>query len=95
MNALWLAGSLFVVTLTLVIWQPRGLKIGVSAVMGAIVAVLLGIVSLNDVWQVTHIVWDATLAFIGIILISMVLDELGFFEWAAIHMGHLAAGNGH
>jgi len=95
MNALWLAGSLFVVTLTLVIWQPRVLKIGVSAVMGAIVAVLLGIVSLNDVWQVTHIVWDATLAFIGIILISMVLDELGFFEWAAIHMGHLAAGNGH
>ncbi len=90
-----LAFGLFLVTLVLIIWQPRGLSIGTTAVGGAIAALLLSVVSWQDVWEVTLIVWDATLAFIGIILLSMVLDEIGFFEWAAIKMAHLSRGSGH
>ncbi|MGM0533817.1 MAG: arsenic transporter [Campylobacterota bacterium] len=85
----------FAATLLLVIVQPKGLQIGTSAVLGAIVALALGIVSFGDVGIVTSIVWDATLAFIGIIILSMVLDEIGFFEWCAIKMAKLSGGSGH
>ena len=86
---------IFLVTLVFVIWQPRGLQIGTTAVLGAIVALVVGVVNMGDVFTVIDIVWDATLAFIGIIILSMVLDEIGFFEWSAIKMAKLSGGSGH
>ncbi len=85
---------IFAATLTLVIWQPRGLGIGWSATGGAVVALLAGVIQVGDIPTVWHIVWNATGAFIAVIIISLLLDKAGFFEWAALHMARWGGGHG-
>ncbi|CQJ47165.1 arsenic transporter [Yersinia rohdei] len=89
-----LAGAIFVLTLVLVIWQPRGLGIGWSAMLGAILALLTGVVHIGDIPVVWQIVWNATATFIAVIIISLLLDESGFFEWAALHVARWGNGRG-
>ena len=85
---------IFLVTIVLVIWQPRGLGIGWSAMLGAALALLSGVVHLGDIPTVWQIVWNATATFIAVIIISLLLDEAGFFEWAALHVARWGDGRG-
>ena len=89
-----IAFLIFLATLVLVIWQPRGLGIGWSAAIGAALALATGVVQPADVPVVWGIVWNATATFIAIIIVSLLLDEAGFFEWAALHVARWGGGHG-
>ena len=85
---------IFLLTLIFVIWQPKGLGIGWSACAGAAVALASGVIHWTDIPLVWHIVWNATATFIAIIIISLLLDKAGFFEWAALHVARWGDGRG-
>lgn len=89
-----IALSIFILTLTFVIWQPKGLSIGWSASLGALLSLLAGTIEFSDIPVVWNIVWNATATFIAIIIISLLLDEVGFFEWASLHIARWGKGNG-
>jgi arsenical pump membrane protein len=89
-----LAACIFILTLAMVIIQPRGLGVGWSAAGGALLALALGVVHIGDIAAVWHIVWNATATFIAIIITSLILDEAGFFKWCALHVARWGRGHG-
>jgi arsenical pump membrane protein len=86
--------AVFAVTLFLMIKRPFGLKLGYAAGIGAAASLLLGTVSLGQAAQAFLDIWDAALAFLGIIALSVTLDVMGFFRWAALRVVKLAGGAG-
>lgn len=88
------ASLIFLLTITLVIWQPKGLGVGWSATLGAVLALIFGVVHLSDIPLVWQIIWNATGTFVALIIISLLLDEAGFFNWAALHVARWGRGSG-
>ena len=67
---------------------------GWSAAFGAGLALLSGVVHVGDIPVVWQIVWNATATFIAVIIISLLLDESGFFAWTALHVARWGNGKG-
>ena len=86
--------AVFVATFFLMIKRPRGLRLGYAAGIGAVASLLLGTVSLGQAATSFLDIWDAALAFLGIIALSVTLDAMGFFRWAALRVVKLANGSG-
>ncbi len=85
---------IFSVTLFLMIKRPFGLRLGYAAGFGAAASLLLGTVSLGQAAHSFIDIWDAALAFLGIVALSVTLDAMGFFKWAALRVVKTAKGSG-
>jgi arsenical pump membrane protein len=88
------AVAVFAVTLFLMIKRPFGLRLGYAAGIGAAASLLLGTVSLGQAAESFLNIWDAALAFLGIVALSVTLDAMGFFRWAALRVVKMAGGSG-
>lgn len=86
--------SVFAFTLFLMIKRPKGINLGLAAGVGAVLSLLLGTVTVYDAMQSFIDIWDAALAFVGIVALSVTLDAMGFFRWAALKVVKLSRGNG-
>lgn len=86
--------AIFAITLVLMVKRPFGIRLGYAAGIGAVASILLGTVSVGQAAQSFLDIWDAALAFVGIVALSVTLDAMGFFRWAALRMVRLASGSG-
>jgi len=71
--------GLVAVVVAAVAIRPRGLGVGTIALVGAGVALAARLVTLHDLVVVLGIVWNPTLTFVGIVALSILLDEAGVF----------------
>jgi len=76
----------FAITLTLIIWRPKGLNEAYFAAPGALLLLLTGSLAWEDAAYIWQLVWNATLSLIGIMILTAVMDDNGFFRWAALHI---------
>lgn len=89
----FIALSIFLVTLFLVLKRPRNLGIGYSAMAGGAVSLLAGVTTFHDIFVVWNIVWNATFTFVAVIILTLIFDEAGFFEYWASRIALAAKGN--
>lgn len=76
-----LALVIFLLTLLGILTRPFKLKIWVFSSVGAAACIALKLVSLQDLKLIFSLIWDSCLTLIALIIISLCLQALGFFEW--------------
>ncbi|OUM95400.1 MAG: arsenic transporter [Thermobacillus sp. ZCTH02-B1] len=88
------AYAIFVATITLLIWRPKGMSEAYPAAGGALALLLIGIVKPQEIGEVFGIVSGAVVTILCTIVMSIVLDSIGFFRWSAYNVIRYARGSG-
>ncbi|MGI6711507.1 MAG: arsenic transporter [Bacillota bacterium] len=91
---LLLALGIFFPTIILIIWRPFGINESIPTAVAAILVFLLGLVTFNDLVTIIGIVTGASITILSTIVMSIVLESLGFFRWAAFNLVSKAKGCG-
>lgn len=66
----------------------------IPVTIAAVCIFILGIVPLRDIYQIFQIISGASITILSTIVMSIVLDSIGFFKWAAMNLAIRAKGSG-
>ncbi|AZB43348.1 arsenic transporter [Bacillus sp. FJAT-42376] len=80
------ATIIFLFTMILVITRPMKLNEAIYSSAGALIVVLLGIVSLSDISQIYFKIEDASITIISNFILALILDKIGFFQLVAEYL---------
>ncbi|AFC28886.1 arsenical pump membrane protein [Paenibacillus mucilaginosus 3016] len=84
----------FLMTMLLILLRPRGLNEAVPAVFGAVLVLFSGSVTLADLGQIGTTISGAAITIMATIVMAIVLESFGFFQWAAEGLAARARGSG-
>ena len=84
----------FLLTVTFVMWRPKGINEAIPATIGAVLVFLTGSVSLSDLGQISETISGAAITIMATIVMAIVLESFGFFTWAAEVLANRAKGSG-
>ena len=90
----WITVLSFLVTLGLILWRPRGINEAIPATIGAIIVILSGSVSLTDLGIIAETISGAAITIMATIVMAIVLESFGFFNWVAEKLAEKANGSG-
>jgi len=93
-DSLLISASIFVVTVALLIIRPYKMNEAVFVTIGAVAICLFGIVSFTDIISIIDIVNGAAITILSTIVMSIVLESIGFFRWAAFNLAIRSQGSG-
>lgn len=80
--------AVFVTALVLILMKPKGMNEAVIALAGAVLLFAAQLLKPEDAAYIWGFVWNATFSLIGIMIFTALLDQNGFFRWAALHIVH-------
>ncbi|WP_223587705.1 arsenic transporter [Neobacillus bataviensis] len=90
----WITIITFLVTLGFILWRPRGINEAIPASIGAIIVVLSGSVTLTDLGIIADTISGAAITIMATIVMAIVLESFGFFNWVAEKLAAKAKGSG-
>ncbi len=88
-----IAIGLFAITIAAVLVRPYGLPEAATAVLGALLAVALGTVSVAAAWRAVAAQWNVLLFFVGLLLVCRAAEAAGVFTWTALAAARRARGS--
>ena len=88
------AAALFVATIAMVVVRPRRVSEDAVAATAALLTIAIGLVSPAQAGQVAAGTLSILGFFLGMMAITAVVDQAGFFGWAAMRAAHIAGGSG-
>src|SRR3954466_2311626 len=90
----WITIITFLVTLGFILWRPKGINEAIPATIGALIVILCGAVSLSDLGVITETISGAAITIVATIVMAIVLESFGFFNWVAEKLAEKANGSG-
>ncbi len=84
----------FLVTLGFIFWRPRNMNEAIPALVGAIIVILCGSVTMTDLLIIIQTISDAAITIMATIVMAIVLESFGFFNWVAELLTEKANGSG-
>ncbi|MFE4711874.1 arsenic transporter [Paenibacillus sp. NPDC056722] len=92
-----IAMTFFVFTMTMLIifWRPGGINEAWPASIGAAIILLTGIVSGNEVVDIIDKIGGASVTIMATIVMAVILESFGFFNWAAARLAIMSKGSGY
>ncbi|ALC86257.1 arsenic transporter [Bacillus sp. FJAT-22090] len=89
------ASLVFLTTMLVIFWRPKGLNEAWPASIGAAIILVVGIVSHADIIDILNKIGGASITIMATIVMAVILESFGFFNWAAARLANLARGSGH
>ncbi|MGG1675536.1 arsenic transporter [Neobacillus sp. NRS-1170] len=84
----------FILTMVMIFIRPKNMNEAIPATIGAILVFLSGSVSTGDLLDISSKVTGAAITIIATIVMAIVLESFGFFNWTAALMLKLSKGKG-